>query len=610
MRQTESTHPTLQCLQEFIDGRLQGEAFAAVEKHIEHCQECCEKLNDQPDNTLLALAREVATIGPPGDEFAIAKTAQAETMLADDTIPAPLVDHPRYRVFERIGMGGMGAVYKAEHRLMRRIVALKVVHPRLLSNPSAVERFEREVHLAAKLSHPNIVVSYDADEAGGLHFLAMEYVEGETLDLRIQRHGPTSVRQACRWIEQAALGLEHAHDQGMAHRDIKPANLMITPEGDVRILDFGLSRIVTERVTPTEATSSPLTSETETRTDMILGTPDYVAPEQIVDSSRADIRSDIYSLGCSLYFLLAGKSPFHQRNLSGKLSAHQNEPFPDIREQRSDIPAALHAVLNRMTAKDPEARFQTPAEVAAQLHSIVEELTKPSKPQHKADASASWLGRLPVRSRIGMVATIGIALLLGYLAADQLLKPSPIGSKGHLLVLLPSKGLWFPDYKELLLAAQNSDVRLTFAGLGDTPSDLLPTSEPGVAVPDRKLDAALTSQPYDGIVFIGYSTDEFQPGGTGGGETARLINEFQMDKKILGAICAGQRVLAQHGALRGKQVTPALSVHSDEIKYAGATRTEDEVIMDGNVITAAEARFAPAFMKAITSALAKKSTNP
>ncbi len=598
MRQTESTHPTLQCLRDFMDGRLQGDEFTEVEKHIEHCQECCEKLTEQPDNTLLALAREVATMGPPAHA--------TEALLADDMIPAPLVDHPRYRVIERIGMGGMGAVYKAEHRLMRRIVALKVVHPRLLSNPSAVERFEREVHLAAKLSHPNIVVSYDADEASGLHFLAMEYVEGETLDIRIGREGPASVRQVCRWIEQTALGLEHAREQGMAHRDIKPANLMITPEGEVRILDFGLSRIVTERVPTSEAKSSPVTNESETRTDMILGTPDYVAPEQIVESSCADIRSDIYSLGCSLYFLLTGKSPFSHRNLSGKLSAHQKEPFPDVRKQRGDIPDALHAVLTRMTAKDPDARFQTPAEVAESLQVIVESLEKPSESSRDTDRSVPWLARLPMRSRVGMVVTVGLAMLFVALAVNQWLQPPPIGSKGHLLVLLPSKGLWFPDYEELVLAAQVSGVRLTFAGLGDAPSEVLATSKPGIAVPDKKLDSALASEPYDGMVFIGYSTEEFQPGGVGGADTARLIKEFQMDKKILGSVCAGQRVLAQHGALGGKQVTPAVSVHSDEIKYGGASRTKDNVVMDGNVVTAAEARFAGRFMSAITSAIAKK----
>jgi putative intracellular protease/amidase len=201
---------------------------------------------------------------------------------------------------------------------------------------------------------------------------------------------------------------------------------------------------------------------------------------------------------------------------------------------------------------------------------------------------------------------VGIAFLLAAVAFNQLLAPPPIGSRGHLLVLLPSKGLWFPDYEELVLAAQHSGVQLTFAGLADAPSDALSTSSPGIAVPDIKLDSALRSESFDGIVFIGYSTEEFQPGGAGGVETARLIRAFQMDKKILGAVCAGQRVLAQHGALRGKQVTPAESVNQDEIKYAGASRTQDQVVLDGNVITAAEARFAGRFMKTITSEIAKK----
>ncbi len=176
--------------------------------------------------------------------WGVDRPAETASRASSSDLPNALLQHPRYAVYEKIGQGGMGAVYRAEHRIMQRTVALKVVHPRLLTNSQAVERFEREVRLAAKLSHPNIVVAYDADQASSLHFLVMEYVQGKTLDRWIAEQGPVDFRRALDWTRQAALGLQHAHQMGMAHRDIKPHNLILTEEGKLRILDFGLSRLV------------------------------------------------------------------------------------------------------------------------------------------------------------------------------------------------------------------------------------------------------------------------------------------------------------------------------------------------------------------------------
>ena len=193
--------------------------------------------------------------GPPrptaeGETLAVVPPAPADTgdgapRPAAEPAPLPpeLVDHPRYRVVALIGAGGMGAVYKAEHRLMERTVALKVVNPAFIDNPAAVRRFQQEVKAAARLHHPNIVASHDADQAGSLHFLVMEYVEGRSLADYAQEKGPLPIPEACEYARQAALGLQHAHEHGLVHRDVKPHNLMRTPDGRIKILDFGLARL-------------------------------------------------------------------------------------------------------------------------------------------------------------------------------------------------------------------------------------------------------------------------------------------------------------------------------------------------------------------------------
>jgi WD40 repeat protein len=353
MSDTHASHPSLEQLLAFDRGQLPPTQWAVIERHVAACAACCERLEGRPDDTFVHTLRAAAS------HLAVKPSSQAPPVAraADADAPAPLKGHPRYRVLQALGAGGMGVVYKAEHRLMERPVALKVIHHHLLARPGAVERFRLEVKAAARLAHPHIVTAYDAEQEDDVHFLVMEYVEGATLDHLLQQEGPFAVGRACELVRQAALGLQHAFDQGMVHRDIKPANLMLSPEGQVKILDFGLARFARE-ASATEAL---------TGSGVVVGTPDYMAPEQALDPRQADIRADIYSLGCTLYHLLAGSAPFPEGAPLQKLMNHQERPPRPLAELRDDLPAGLEAVLERMLAKDPARRWQTPAEVAGAL---------------------------------------------------------------------------------------------------------------------------------------------------------------------------------------------------------------------------------------------------
>ncbi|MBC7820531.1 MAG: serine/threonine protein kinase, partial [Planctomycetaceae bacterium] len=282
-----------------------------------------------------------------------------------------------YVVLDKLGQGGMGLVLKARHRRMDRIVALKLLSPDAIRTPTTAERFQREARAAAKLAHPNIVTAFDADEHHGAHFLVMEYVEGRDLSSLVKEHGPLTVATAIDCILQAAVGLEYAHRNGVVHRDIKPGNLMVCcsafrrsdemapPEGgttNVKILDMGLASI--EGV-PGAAVDHQLTS-----TGAVLGTIDYMSPEQALDTKQADARSDIYSLGCTLFYLLTSQTPYSGDTVMKRLLAHRDRPIPDLTAVRRDVPSDLHAVFSKMVAKQPEDRFQTMTDVVRTLTSI------------------------------------------------------------------------------------------------------------------------------------------------------------------------------------------------------------------------------------------------
>ena len=269
----------------------------------------------------------------------------------------------KYKLLDRLGAGGMGVVFKAHHPMTDRTVAVKVMAQSLLSNPEAAARFQREVRLVCALNHPNIIAAYDADEAGGAHFLVMEYVEGRDLASLVKNDGPLGVARAVNCVVQAATGLAHAHDMGIVHRDIKPANLLLDGKGLVKILDLGLARLDEQLGGAGDSTASVAL----TRRGMVVGTVDYMSPEQAEEICAADARSDIYSLGCTLCYLLTGQSVYKGTTPMKRLFAHREQPIPSLRERRGEIPPALDAVFERMVAKCPEARFPTMHEVISAL---------------------------------------------------------------------------------------------------------------------------------------------------------------------------------------------------------------------------------------------------
>ncbi len=282
---------------------------------------------------------------------------------ADDLVIGP------YVILDKLGEGGMGYVFKATQLSLGRVVALKVVRSALLQNETALKRFRREVKAASDLTHPNIVRVFDADQIGDQHFLAMEYIQGCDLTQFVKDRGPLPLDMACSYIRQAALGLQHAHDRKMVHRDIKPSNLIVAIDAEkqysarnvVKILDMGLARVQTD-----EAAGEHLSTEL-TLTGTVIGTPDFMSPEQAKSSSSVDHRSDMYSLGCTFYYLLAGDVPFPVGTTLEKLLQHQMDSPRPIQLVRSEVPSEVSAIVHCLLAKRPDHRFQSGGAVAHAL---------------------------------------------------------------------------------------------------------------------------------------------------------------------------------------------------------------------------------------------------
>jgi serine/threonine protein kinase len=287
-----------------------------------------------------------------------------------------------YKLLSHLGSGGMSSVYLAEHVLMQRRVAIKVLPRARVDDSSYLGRFHLEAKAAAQLDHPNIVRAFDVSNEGDTHYLVMEFVEGQDLQEMVTADGPLSYEKAAEYIAQAAEGLQHAHENNLIHRDIKPANLLVDRAGVVKILDMGLARF------SSDDENASLTIEHD---ENVLGTADYLAPEQARNSHDVDNRADIYSLGCTLYFLLTGHAPFPEGSLAQRIAKHQTEMPADIRIDRPDCPTSLVNICKKMIFKNSERRFQTAEEVRGAMRNW---LAARSAAAAAADSSSSSAKKL------------------------------------------------------------------------------------------------------------------------------------------------------------------------------------------------------------------------
>lgn len=374
------------------DARAQLEAFDRTLRQRWPQSE----FNDTPQ-----LARTSLAVGePPNEEF-----GPRRSDFSDGQKFGP------YRIVRKIGEGGMGAVYEAVQEHLGKSVAIKVLSPKLVHDDDVVARFRREMKAAGQIEHPHVVRAMDAGEIDGTHYLVTEFVDGTDLSKLVQTNGPVSVRDACHIISQAAEALSAAHAQGFIHRDIKPSNLMLTAGGKVKLLDLGLTRLVSDN----ESLTTELTEAGNT-----FGTPDYMAPEQWEDAREADPRTDLYALGCTLFFLLIGRAPYaidRYRSAYNKMKAHSDAEIPDATSLREDIPAELAAVIRKLLAKRREDRFQTAAELSLAIATIQTGVLSDTEPQiakpgfAKTPVPQAWRSRLALSLiAISIVVVAGLAL--------------------------------------------------------------------------------------------------------------------------------------------------------------------------------------------------------
>jgi serine/threonine protein kinase/WD40 repeat protein len=456
MMMTLATCPISETLSDFAIGKLPSEEFESVSEHLDACSECKSRLErlGTPEDTIIRRlqAVEFQQSMPNEAEFSNAMRhlqsqpvfALERTTAAKPTVPFDidrfvdrLSESREYDLGESIGQGGMGMVYRAVHRKLRRPVAVKVLPSTDGDDARAVARFEREMAAVARLDHPNIVRAHDAGVVDGTHFLVMELVDGVDLSALLKQRGPLPIADACELIRQAALGLAHAHEHDMIHRDVKPSNLMLTRKGELKILDLGLARL---RHSPADEMAAFPASDSEaalddtkplhdiTVTNHVMGTLDYMSPEQCDDSRDVDGQSDIYSLGATLYKLLTDSSPYAEQSdetFARRYDAIRNGRTVRVALRRPDIPGGLADVIHRMLSRSKEDRFATAQEVATAIAPFCQgadlqclatgEKRSAAAPECKATPAGSFLG---YRGWLAAIACgmLGLAAVAGILA--------------------------------------------------------------------------------------------------------------------------------------------------------------------------------------------------
>jgi serine/threonine protein kinase len=429
MGASAAVHPTDQVLQAYGLGKLDDVSSMWVSKHLEGCDLCQRRVAElSSDDFLDRLQNAQAKPDKAAGSWSPSALSSIEGNPSPvvpvppfDALPSELVDHPDYEIVRELGRGGMGVVYLAQNKLMGRPEVLKVVGRHLVDRPGVLDRFLREIRSAAKLQHANIVTAYSAMWLGQSVVLAMEYVQGNDLAKMVKTKGPLPIAHACNFIYQAALGLQHAHERGMVHRDIKPANLIVARDGKkaiVKVLDFGLAKVTSEG-----QTDSGLTREGQ-----MLGTPDYIAPEQIRNAQSADIRADIYSLGCTFYYLITGGPPFRGDHLWDVYQAHFSLEAGPLNLIRPEVPVELAAIVAKMMAKEPACRFQTPGDVARALTPFFKPgASQSSGPSGEAPRVETQVAGMQ-GSNAGLAPTLPVTMSTAPAPAGR--RPPPTGADG------------------------------------------------------------------------------------------------------------------------------------------------------------------------------------
>ncbi len=424
MESSAAIHPADETLVSYGLGKLDETIAGTVSQHLEQCAPCRQRVAELSGDSFVGRLRQAqprqgetparpkTIVEAEPHDRASAKGPEQKASLSGEpasskqfsgvtspegggSVPPELINHPQYEVIRELGRGGMGVVYLARNKLMDRLEVLKLLSQEMLGKQERVDRFLREIQAAAKLHHPNVVAAYSAFPMGKMLVFAMEYVEGDDLAKLVRARGPLPVLNACYFAYQTAQGLQHAHERGMIHRDIKPGNLILFRQGKkgtVKILDFGLAKVISEQKL----------DGTLTQQGQMLGTPDYIAPEQTLDAQKADIRSDIYSLGCTLYHLLTGTPPFSGSSLYALLQAHHSTEARMVNLVRPEVPVELAAVVAKMMAKEPSRRYQTPAEVAQALKPFLKPggLTSPRAELENGTSHVEQSASVPVPAAI------------------------------------------------------------------------------------------------------------------------------------------------------------------------------------------------------------------
>ncbi|MEM6777992.1 MAG: protein kinase [Planctomycetota bacterium] len=600
------THPDDSTLAGYLGGHLPESARVAVERHLRTCAKCAERLPilDDPKDQLLQLARQSIPYWHATDTIVNRNHTTRPAARDDAPIAQRLQHHPRYDIVHQIGVGGMGTVYKAIHRTMQRPVALKAIHGELVNRADVRDQFLIEIKAAAKLKHPNIVSAYDAECDDEFQLLVMEYVDGESLLELVHQHGPLEPAVALAFIRDAAVGLRHAHRQGMVHRDIKPSNLMLAKLGEppssvVKVLDFGLASVRQINDLDNERDVPDFPNRGLSRHDhAMLGTLHYISPEQYENARNADARSDIYSLGCTLYFLLTGSPPRNGYSLLERMRPTDGDGISLRLSALNEFPAHLMSLIERMTATTPADRFQSIDELLAALDevSVGHRETNPTTTHHRRTLGVALVA-------FGALAVWGATQVWDHRTRQPNLPG--MDADVHALFLLPSKDVWRDDF---------DPVRNSMHAVG-----VATHTASGTDVTNW-LDAEGRREP----LRVELTFDEVQPnfvdviiisGGDWSGDlqnpaVSRRLKEIcsaHLDNhRYLAAICGGQVVLGTLGMLRGISAAkpPPVLIDSElDADWGARWLSNVPVITDGQVMTARDSDDADAFVSELCQVL-------